>query len=222
MDINKMHTVFRTHGQQMGMQLIRAILPESIDVYINDAINEKARSIVKDNASIAFQDKVAVQHNPISPINSLRTLYKNHPIDIEPKLENDEGYIIDLDIERVMYYTSFSVNYANGKKRIGCRLIEGDDLYDTMRDYCNRASWDDPIISMFSNDDDSEYVELYTDDNFRIATTLNVKFIQLPDVVKWDKDPTKRVDCNLPEYLHDEIVKLAVNKFFNSVNSTTK
>ena len=46
MNIQEMHNIFRTLGQQMGLQRIRGILPESIDVYINDAIIEKVRSVV--------------------------------------------------------------------------------------------------------------------------------------------------------------------------------
>ena len=30
------------------------------------------------------------------------------------------------------------------------------------------------------------------------------------------------VDCELPDYLHDEIVEMAVNKYFTSVGSTSK
>ena len=41
MNIAEMHNVFRTLGQQMGMQLNRGILPESIDIYLNEAIIEK-------------------------------------------------------------------------------------------------------------------------------------------------------------------------------------
>ena len=35
MDISQMHEMFRTVGQQVGMQDVRAILPESIDIFIN-------------------------------------------------------------------------------------------------------------------------------------------------------------------------------------------
>ena len=41
-----MHNAFRTFGQAMGLQLVRGILPESIDVYLNAAIIEKCRSIL--------------------------------------------------------------------------------------------------------------------------------------------------------------------------------
>lgn len=41
-----MHNEFRTFGQVMGLQLVRGILPESIDVYLNAAINETVRNII--------------------------------------------------------------------------------------------------------------------------------------------------------------------------------
>ena len=41
MTIQEMHQLFRVVGQQMGMQTIRAILPEEIDVFLNMAINDR-------------------------------------------------------------------------------------------------------------------------------------------------------------------------------------
>ena len=76
MTIQEMHQTFRVFAQQMGMQLVRAILPEEIDVYLNTAIVEKTREVILSNTVTAFSDRVSVQDNSISPINYIRTLYK--------------------------------------------------------------------------------------------------------------------------------------------------
>lgn len=222
MDIQEMHTTFRTLGQQMGMQLIRAVLPESIDVFINETINEKVRNVVMVNAATQFRDRVAIQDNSISPINSIRTLYKKSPLPVTPIVGNADFYNIPVTTERVMFYTSFGVQYLNIKKRVGARFIEGDKLNDTRSDYCNRESWDAPIITMFADDADKEYIELYIDSVTKIPSQLEVSYIELPSVVKWDSVISNRVDCNLPVYIHNEIVELAVDKFFKSVGITTK
>ena len=41
-----MHQYFRVYGEQMGLELIRNILPEEIDIYLNTAINEKVREVL--------------------------------------------------------------------------------------------------------------------------------------------------------------------------------
>lgn len=221
MDIDKMHIVFRVLGQQVGMQKIRAILPESIDVFINETINEKVRTVVLENTNMAFRDRVSIHKNPISPINSIRTLYKTKSLSVPAKGADSSFYKVDMDIEKVMYFTSFNVDYSS-KKIISTRFIESDFLADTLRDYCNSASWDYPIVSMFSDEDDKEYVQLFTDSETKVPQILNVQYIELPAVVKWDADVNKRVDCNLPESIHNEIVELAVSKFFTSVGYTTR
>lgn len=222
MNIQEMHTTFRTLGQQMGMQLIRGILPESIDVFINEAINEKVRSVVIMNTTTQFRDRVAIQDNSISPINSIRTLVKKGSITINSSLTDTDYYTADVAIDNVMFYTSFGVRYIGNVKKVGARFIESDKLDDTRSDYCNSESWDYPIITMYSNDQDKEYIQLYINNNIKKPATVEVDYIILPKIVKWNATLATAVSCNLPVYTHNEIVELAVNKFFNSVNSTTK
>ena len=220
MTINEMHLLFRTLGQQMGIQTIRGILPESIDLYINDAINEKVRSTVINNTNINFQDKISVQNNFISPINALRTLYKNYAMTIQHEITFiPKYYKIDIIIPNVMLYTSFSVSYEKDKF-IKCRFIEGDKLEDTLSDYCNTASLDNPIITMFG-ELDNIYAQLYTNSVAK-PMQLKINYIENPTIVKWSSNINDRIDCNLPIYEHNEIVELAVNKFFKSLGFTSQ
>ena len=71
-----MHNKFRTFGQVMGLQLVRGILPESIDVYLNAAINETVRNIISKNVANSLQVGILPQAASITPINALRTLYR--------------------------------------------------------------------------------------------------------------------------------------------------
>ena len=71
-----MHNEFRTFGQVMGLQLVRGILPESIDVYLNAAINETVRNIISKNVANSLQVGILPQAASITPINALRTLYR--------------------------------------------------------------------------------------------------------------------------------------------------
>jgi len=223
MNISEMHTAFRTIGQQMGMQLIRGILPESIDTYLNSAINEKVRSVVIMNASTVFRDRVAIQDNSISPINSIRTLVTKGSLPIGSIVTDDEYYSIDVSgINNVMYYTSFRVKYVNDKKRRGTRFIENDKLDDTRSDYCNRESWDYPVVTMNVDVSNKEIVDLYIGETTKTPEKLELGYIKNPKIVKYSANSGSAVSCDLPVYLHDEIVQMAVEKFFKSIGATTK
>lgn len=224
MNIIEMHKLFRLVGQQMGLQRVRAILPESIDGYINDAINEKVRSIVMTNTATAFPDKASIQSNPISSFNALRTLYREYKCQQTNTKKFDHYEVSNLPND-VMLFTDFNVAYGNDysdySKVVKCRIIEHDKLYSTVHDYCNAPSRDYPIASPVINDSNSFVIKVFIgeqQEDFR----LYVEYIKNPAIVHYSETESERVDCDLPDYLHTEIVEIAVNKFFKSVGSTTQ
>lgn len=303
MNIQQMHTAFRTMGQQAGLQLVRGILPEAIDVYLNDTIYEMTRQELLAGAKVVFQDNVNLQTTALGPINILRSLYRTKEICLTPSkdtIKNNEGkdnytdtvskiilpwiksynpdlgyyeiylptsrYGIDpinggklnnkpydgiyklystylagdtnfktygIDINPMMYvgcslqYNKESIEKVggfNGTNRtlgakglgdhVGCRLIGGDTLETTFRDYCNAASVENPVVSLMSDGIGREYVEVYTNTKDLVVKTLIIKYIKTPDSVHFDVDLSKCVDCDLPDYIHFEIVRRAVGKFF--------
>lgn len=217
MNIHEMHILFRTLGQQMGMQLIRGILPESIDDFINDAINMKIRSILIENTTEKNNNKLLI-NNKVSTINSLRTLCcKSKQID---NTKEDDKYIYSFNLENVFVYTSFSVKYNEINKVYNCRIINNDDLENTLNDYCNSASFDYPIISIYNNENNSIF-ELYVNNNKFTPKEFYINYIKIPNKVKWNTDINESVNCDLPDYLHNEIVEIAVNKFQQSINIDT-
>lgn len=213
-----MHEMFRTVGQQVGMQDVRAILPESIDIFINIAIIEKARSIVMENTKTAFPNRVSIQNNFVSPINALRTLYRRKEITI-----TDITKDVQLNqLDNVFLYTSFAIRYDNNDSEYKCRFIDGDKLEETLNDVLNGASWDYPICSMFNGENNSEYLKVFINSNSHTPNAIIIKYIANPAVVKFSKTAAECVNCDLPDYLHSEIVELAVSKFFKSVTATSQ
>lgn len=212
-----MHEMFRTVGQQVGMQDVRAILPESIDIFINIAIIEKARSIVMENTKTAFPNRVSIQNNFVSPINALRTLYRRKEITI-----TDITKDVQLNqLDNVFLYTSFAIRYNNDSE-YKCRFIDGDKLEETLNDVLNGASWDYPICSMFNGENNSEYLKVFINSNSHTPNAIIIKYIANPAVVKFSKNAAECINCDLPDYLHSEIVELAVSKFFKSVTATSQ
>lgn len=210
-----MHILFRTIGQQMGMQLVRGILPESIDVFLNKAILEKCRAIVQNNVQenlVIDKNKLYVTDS-IGEINALRTLYKEIELNNSTIVDNHYNFI--LNVNDVLLYTSFK--FGNGRVFYPTRIIEHDKLDFVLKDYCNSPSLDYPILSIVN-----EIGELYIGNtNLSVQNTrLKVDYIELPEKVDGHTDGSF-VDCNLPAYLHTEIVENAVQLYFKSVNNTT-
>lgn len=81
MDIAEMHVYFRQYAQQMGMQNVRAIIPEQIDILLNTAISDIINQIVKENVGIR-NDRVIIDTNKIGQINALRSLYVTEDYDM--------------------------------------------------------------------------------------------------------------------------------------------
>ena len=218
MDISQMHEMFRTVGQQVGMQDVRAILPESIDIFLNIAIVEKVRSIVMENTKTAFPNRVSIQNNFISPVNALRTLYRRKEIPITDITKN----VLLNQLDNVFLYTSFAIRYNDNDSEYKCRFIDGDKLEETLNDILNGASWDYPICSMFNDKNISEYLKIFINSNSHKPNAVIIKYITNPAIVKYNNDAAQRVNCDLPDYLHNEIVELAVAKFFKSVTATSQ
>ena len=101
----------------MGLQHVRAILPEEIDKFLNLAIIEKCRSIVISNASTAFQDSRTARDNPISPYNALRTLFREEIKTVSNTL-TDEYYSWTSTTHKseVLVYTSIGVKYSENPR----------------------------------------------------------------------------------------------------------
>lgn len=244
-----MHSVFRVLGQQMGLQLVRGILDESIDVYLNATITEKVHNDLLTGVHTVLQEQTDTQPTTMSPSNLFRTLFRVKQIDINPSsatggadtdvISSNGYYKIFLPSTgndpaiHPMLYLGFSVQYDDetAEKRHGCRLLGADVLETTMRDFCNAATWNNPIVVLLSADENNadsdqvslstlqEYVELYTNNISKHPKYLYVKYIKTPNKVKYDAtNPNACFHCDLPAYCHFEIVERAVLKFYQSIN----
>lgn len=237
MDIYEMHVLFRTLGQQQGLQLVRGILPESIDEFINEAIIQTARISIMGNAQ-GSKDVVTPQYTKISPFNAFHTLFCTENSSVNVIKEGDE---IEVNLTNVpLCITNFVIEYKD-EKRFDCRVIESERLYQTLNDYLNRASRDYPIVSLVNGDSDKEFtLSLFTGDSQKDVNKLITTYVRMPACVKFDEvyydyisehdeseegyNPPENasVDCDLPEHLHNSIVELAVEIWFQSLGLTSK
>lgn len=244
MNINEMHVTFLELAQQMGMQTVRAILNEDIDICLNGAIIDKVREVVLSSVSpVPYPDKVIRQNANIAPVNALRTLYRSAIITEDDITIKDGGEVanevtpwsitinsnsVGLKGDKVMLYTGFKVSYDKSYL-YDCRIIENEDLGQTLRDFCNRASYDAPIASVFGDKDEIN-VSLYTGRTVNtwepVASFMKPKIVQFlyikePAKVRKSLNEEENVDCDLPPYLHSEIVERGVQKYLVSIGATS-
>lgn len=243
MTIREMHKRFRTIGQAKGLQLVRAVLPESIDEYLNAAMIEKCRSVILNNTSTQIQGKLTNSDNPMSPYNALRTLFREERF-TPSKNPTGEYYVVNRNHHKkeVLHYLAVAIEYGGRKnivtdkhevkndvlfsespRRYPCRIIEPDKIYYILNDFCSAPSKEYPCCVIDSTNNPNRPIE------FQLYTALNpiyqvyISWIDMPIMMFYDTSNSGNdVDCELPDYLHDEIVEMAVNKYFTSVGSTSK
>ena len=265
MNIADMHIMFRQLAQQMGMQNVRAILPEQIDLLLNTAIIDVVNEIIKRNIA-STNDRVITDNSKIGQINALSTLYKNAEVQIfkydgheftlnsgvnaiqtvmttgfefditcnhTPQVEktaipSDYMYICDFNIN---YYTSSSVGNTRIKTDwFPVRII--DDIYvaDALNDFILAPSFRSPIAHIVNREEGHIRIKIYIDrkknnqsniPNGVIPSNLRVSYIAKPLTVKYAEDVgSLNVNCNLPEYLHGDIVKRAVDLYHDSISGS--
>ena len=233
MDIYAMHVLFRTLGQQQGLQQIRGILPESIDEFLNEAIIQNARVAILGNAR-PLQDVRTPQYTKVSAFNSYHTLFVTYSFSKEvPVEQSNEGTEVECTLpESPICITNFVLRYKNpGAKVIkrDCRVIESERLHQTLDDYLNRASYDYPIVSLNRGIDDKRFViSLFTGDSLLDVDGFDISYVKMPAVVHLDEDAWESGNkdtsqsCDLPEHTHHQIVETAVALWFQTLGLTSE
>lgn len=129
-----MHVWFRQYAQQMGMQNVRAILPEQIDVLINTAISDIVNQLVRENVGLV-NDRVITDNVKLNQVNVLRTLYKVAVIEMSPALAANRAFTFSAAdrqtgkmttttnakniIPDYLYLVDFSLNYKQVSNNLG-------------------------------------------------------------------------------------------------------
>ena len=261
MTIEEMHVWFRQNAQQMGLQNVRAILPEQIDLLLNTSIYDIVNQIIQQNIGIT-NDRVITDNSKIGQINALRTLYKVTEVAITlPKginLGRDDtlpfkgvnspiyrytGDIAGFNLNATtkpftyLYLVDFSIDYGkpnSGSAAVGdeftsnlypIRLIDDAYLADSLNDFILRPRLRSPLAVIYNGKMDL-YIDKSTDGNGTFteglqARNLRISYIAKPAVVKYAADiGGTNVDCDLPEYLHNDICKHAIDLYRTSMTGS--
>lgn len=244
MDISEMHQMFRQYAQQMGMQNVRAILPEQIDLLINNSISDTISQVITQNIGIT-NDRVITDASKLNQVNALKSLYKvwkGSIADVTIKGKEKTSYIISFQLPfnsfkttgsytddgnsstaiSFLYMVDLSINYKKSDfvtNVFPVRIIDDQFVADVLNDFVLAPTMRSPVASIHDN-----LVELYIDKadakpedrqpfTFKGVSIneLRLSYIAKPAVVRFAEDVDgTNVDCDLPEYMHVDIVKHAV------------
>lgn len=247
MDISEMHQMFRQYAQQMGMQNVRAIMPEQIDLLINNSISDTINQVITQNIGIT-NDRVISDASKLNQVNALRSLYKvwkGSIADVTIKGKEKTTYIISFQLPlnnfkttgsytddgnsstaiSFLYIVDLSINYKKSDfvtNVFPVRIIDDQFVADVVNDFVLAPTMRSPVASIHDN-----LVELYIDKadakpedkqpfTFK-GVSINefrISYIAKPAVVRFAEDVDgTNVNCDLPEYMHVDIVKHAVELY---------
>lgn len=244
MTIAEMHIMFRQMSQQMGMQNVRAILPEQIDMLLNTSITDVVNEIIKNNIS-ATNDRVATDNSKIGQINALSTLYKVKEINLTAVNEENtimtkaiRGIDLSSNLDGYMFIVDFSLNYKVDNKDdsttdyFPIRMIDDIYLADVLNDFILAPSFRSPV-GIVRYELNKKLLDLYLErkrgktfminSNKLYPKVLRVSYVATPAEVKYLEDvsnSSNNVDCDLPAYLHADIVKRAVDLYNASLSGS--
>ena len=247
MTISEMHVWFRQYAQQMGMQNVRAILPEQIDNLINTAIKDTIDEVITRNVGTT-NDRVITDNAKLANINALRTLYRVKTISVEEvgsvKTFSNTPYSFTSDEigTDALYFVDFSIRYSdrqpgpeNLRDRVytrwfPIRIIDDSYLADVLNDWVLAPRMRTPVMVIYGteNNTDSTF-ELYVGENDEITSITEKKwlgeircsYIKTPNKVAYLSDVGgTNVDCDLPEQLHIPMLKHAVDLYRVSIQGS--
>ena len=163
MTISEMHIWFRQYAQQMGLQNVRAILPEQIDSLINTSTKDVIDEIIKANIGTT-NDRVITDNSKLANVNALRTLYKVKSITVDDtnpvSYYNDRPYSFDsVQLPNVLYFVDFAIKYKNGDKVtrwFPIRIIDDSKLADVLNDWVLSPRMRTPVMVVYKQESSTE------------------------------------------------------------------
>lgn len=268
MTLSEMHIWFRQYAQQMGIQNVRAILPEQIDLLINTSITDTVNQLIAENIG-GMNDRIVTDNVRLSKINAFSTLYGDYEIDLSNEdVPGDTFTPITLNltqtIGRILFLVDLSINYNTAEagqtekktRLFPVRLIDNAYLADTLNDFVLSPKYRSPIAVTYNevttgvtkkvpavSDDpttedvdesnnigdatvkeDATKLDLYLGSKPAVTNltpySLKLSVIVKPRKVVYREDVGEaNTDCDLPDYLHVDILKHAVDLYRVSVNN---
>ena len=244
MTIGEMHVWFRQYAQQMGMQNVRAILPEQIDNLINTSTLDIIDEVINKNVGTT-NDRIITDNAKLASVNALRTLYRVKTITsgtngfslTGPKLTFTSAaigkhlYIVDLAIS----YTKSGGGNISGANLFPVRIIDEAYLADVMNDWVLAPRVRTPVAVIYgaatdsdtTNDTDHDVqFDIYVSTTGTLPNSLEpysikCSYIKRPAEVSYATDiGGADVNSDLPLQLQIPMLKHAVDLYRASISGS--
>ena len=207
MTISDMCIKFRLYAQQAGMQNVRAILPEQIYQYLNSSITDTTNEIIRSAITIP-DNSIVVDYGKVGRINALVPLQRTQDVTL---VANNQYEFTDAPY----FIYKIEVAYTGGLT-YPVDITEEKYIADKLNDYVFKPRFYKPL-AVISINENKVYVKFYFGGNHPTISNICIKYIAKPNVVN------AGTECNLPEYLHEDIVRHAVELYLRALgmNPTT-
>lgn len=230
MKITEMHTLFRHLSQQMGLQNVRGILPEQIDLVLNMSILDILKQIINTNIGLTNANGL-VNNSKIGQINSLKTLYKKESfsksVDATNNLYTITNYIENgktITFSSLFYIIDASVNYTHKDTETDeeyktqyfpVRIIDPQYVDNVINDPILKPTITSPIMfgDKLSCGKKTNINGKNVYDKGLDINDVKIGFINKPISV----DINEEIDSDMPEQHHVDIVKHAVEIYLSSI-----
>lgn len=270
MTLTEMHIMFRQFAQQMGLQNVRAILPEQIDLIINTSISDVVKQIIAENIGNT-NNRADTDNSKLGQINALRTLYKVFEVTLPGTVKyftfSEEDYINGLlkdannelntfqhSIDNSefgklnpLYWVDFSLSYTKasagmtnnglGTKSVEqgfnttyypVRLVDDSLLSNVLTDFVLKPRFKSPVLNIVGNcfylyigECSKKGNEFFVKGSSLIPYKFRMSYIDKPRLVKYSLDDgIPNTETDMPDYLHVDIVKHAVELWQISIQGT--
>jgi len=212
--IEDMHINVKVELDKTSSLELPSFETEEIDYWLNQAIET-----IIDHCYSGFNRTQTGFEETQKRIDDLGTLITN-PVTISPSVSSTYLYEFDLPSDYLYdVLTEAQINFVdnNGNsvtKTVPCNTTKSDSLsIKRRRDpfsehnlYLDEAQ---PLKTVRDSD-----IVITTDGNYTV-TSLYLTYIKEPTVVNY----TASTDCDLPDHVHSRVVKTAVNKMLENIES---
>lgn len=221
--------------EQIDLVINTSIVDTVINV-VNQNISSRGDKIQTDNSKIGQINALRTLYTTINikdTSNKSLSEYKRTSFDID----------IEKEIDNLMFIDSFSISYKRKLEKdtyenfdlFPIRIIDRSLLANTFQDYILSPNFKSPIVTLTNKKDDvnseenidsKQIASIYLGKNDLYSNIISniyinyveCSYIKKPNKVKYvNVGDEKNIDCDLPDSLHIEILKHAVDLYRNSL-----
>jgi hypothetical protein len=230
MTISEMHIAFKLGLDKTESLQYPSFLPEEIDFWLNQAI----KKFVKTRYSGTNSKREGFEQSQ-KRIDDLRTLVREVtiPCTVTGAIKPN-GYVLvdgfsNSEFDDIPYWLSLGeeveIKYTSTNARPGVETYKRTGVTGaTSNDY--RWKIDDPTAAFILHYDEARPLRLFYDNTIEFITDGNytveeayIRYLKEPATVVYSDTATypPRVDCDLAEFTHEEVVSLAVQLALENV-----